>query len=105
VAINDTVFCRDWRNRHIAHRDLKLALEQPTTPLAEGSRADVNKALKSIAAVLSALEAHYFQSETRFDLGSSIGGVISLLHVLGEGSRASAKRGKRFKEGNPRQRT
>jgi hypothetical protein len=101
VAINDTAFCRDWRNRHIAHRDLKLALEQPTTPLAEGSRADVNKALKSIAAVLNALDGHYFQSETRFDLGGSIGGAISLLYVLGEGSRARAEKEKRFTEGKP----
>jgi AbiU2 len=101
VAINDTAFCRDWRNRHIAHRDLKLALEQSTTPLAGASRADVNKALKSIAAVLNALDGHYFQSETRYDLGASIGGATSLLHVLGEGSRARAERGKRFKEGKP----
>jgi len=100
-AIKDTTFCRDWRNRHIAHRDLKLALEQPTTPLAAGSRADVNRALKSIAAVLNALDVHYFQSETRFDLGAPIGGAISLLHVLGEGSRARAERAKRFKEGKP----
>src|SRR5271156_4325585 len=50
-AIKHTAFCRDWRNRHIAHRDLRLALAQPTTRLAEGSRAKVNVALKAIAAV------------------------------------------------------
>ena len=26
IAKKRTEFCRDWRNRHIAHRDLKLAL-------------------------------------------------------------------------------
>lgn len=36
IAIAQTEFCRDWRNRRIAHRDLKLALKQETTPLASG---------------------------------------------------------------------
>jgi AbiU2 len=100
-AIKDTAFCRDWRNRHIAHRDLKLALEQPTIPLAEGSRAGVNKALRSMSAVLNALDGYYFQSETRFDLGAPIGGAVSLLYVLGIGSRARAAKQKRLEEGKP----
>jgi hypothetical protein len=102
-AIKDTTFCRDWRNRHIAHRDLKLALEQPTAPLAEGSRADVNKALRSISAILNALDGHYFQSETRFDMAAPIGGAISLLYVLGIGSRARAEKQKRLEAGKPSQ--
>jgi hypothetical protein len=101
VAINDTAFCRDWRNRHIAHRDLKLALEQPTTPLAEASRASFNKALKSLSNVLNALDGHYFQSETRFDLGAPIGGAVSLLYVLGIGSRARREEQKRLEAGKP----
>lgn len=56
-TIKLTEFCRDWRNRRIAHRDLKLALEQPTTPLAAGSRAQAKDALKAIANVLNARES------------------------------------------------
>jgi hypothetical protein len=98
-AVKRTEFCRDWRNRHIAHRDLKLALEQPTEPLAEGSRADVKAAHKALTDVLNALEGHYFKSETRFDLSASIGGATSLLYVLEDGLRAQEARQKRFEEG------
>lgn len=54
-AMLQTEFCRDWRNRRIAHRDLKLALQQPTKPLANGSRAQMKSALVAIAAVLNAI--------------------------------------------------
>jgi hypothetical protein len=100
-AIKQTEFCRDWRNRHIAHRDLKLALQQPTTPLAEGSRAQVKAALKAISDVLNALEGHYFQSETRFDIGGPLGGAISLLYVLDDGLRAEEARQERLEAGKP----
>jgi hypothetical protein len=100
-AIKQTEFCRDWRNRHIAHRDLKLALERPTTPLAEGSRAQVKTALKAIAEVLNALDGHYFQSETRFDLCGAVSGAISLLYALDDGLRAEEARQKRLEAGKP----
>jgi hypothetical protein len=100
-AIKQTEFCRDWRNRHIAHRDLKLALEQPTTPLAEGSRAQVKTALKAIADVLNALDGHYSQSMTGFDLGGALGGAISLLYVLDDGLRTEEARQKRLEAGKP----
>ncbi len=29
-AVMETAFCRDWRNRRIAHNDLLLALQQPS---------------------------------------------------------------------------
>lgn len=47
-----------------AHNDLKLALEQPTEPLANASRAQVNAALDAVAKVLNALGTQYHQSET-----------------------------------------
>ena len=40
-----TAFARDWRNRHIAHSDLMLALDESLTPLAPASRAKVAEAL------------------------------------------------------------
>jgi hypothetical protein len=98
-AVKSTEFARDWRNRRIGHGDLKLALQQPTTPLAEASREDVKKALKAIAAVLNALATHYFGSYTAFDFGGPLGGAISLLHVLGMGSRARTARNERLTAG------
>jgi AbiU2 len=102
-AIKLTEFCRDWRNRRIAHRDLKLALEQPTMPLAAGSRAQVTDALKAIANVLNALELHYCDSTTRYDLGGPLGGATSLLYVLDDGLREQEVREMRFVEGKPLQ--
>lgn len=32
-ALNASEFCRDWRNRHIAHRDLRLVLDEAALPL------------------------------------------------------------------------
>jgi hypothetical protein len=32
-SLKATEFCRDWRNRLIAHRDLDLALDQSARPL------------------------------------------------------------------------
>ena len=99
--VTQTAFCRDWRNRHIAHRDLKLALEQPTKPLEEANRAKVKVALKALADALNALEHHFFDSHTLFDFGGPLGGAVSLLHALDDGVRAQQAREKRFAEGKP----
>lgn len=96
-----TAFCRDWRNRRIAHRDLKLALDEPTKPLAEGSRAKVKDALKAVAEVLNTVEHHYCDSETGYDLGGPLGGAISLLYLLDDGLRVQEARQKRLEEGKP----
>jgi hypothetical protein len=100
-AVRLTEFARDWRNRRIAHRDLKLALEQPTTPLADGSRAQVKEALEALASVLNALAHHYLKSQTRFDLGGRLGGAISLLYIISGGLKAQEARGKRLEAGKP----
>jgi hypothetical protein len=100
-ALDETEFCRDWRNRLIAHNDLKLALEQPTKPIADASRAQVHTALDAIAKVLNALAAHYHQSETKFDLTSRHNGAFSMLYVLNQGIKARDKREKRLESGEP----
>jgi hypothetical protein len=99
--LDATAFARDWRNRHIAHRDLKLALEASPTPLADASRAQVNEALKALEAVLNALAKHYFESETRFDLVARLNGAVSLLYVLDDGAKVQDERNKRLQEGKP----
>jgi AbiU2 len=92
-ALKQTEFCRDWRNRLIAHNDLKLALEHPIEPFADASRAQVNTALDAVAKVLNALAGHYHQSETRFDLTPRHNGAFTMLYVLnqGQGERRACK--------------
>jgi hypothetical protein len=53
VAKKVTEFCRVWRNKRIAHRDVNyLALQDtPAKTLPDASRAQVNAALKAIADV------------------------------------------------------
>jgi AbiU2 len=99
TAIKETEFCRDWRNRHIAHRDLKLALEQPTTPLKTGSRAQVNSALNAIAAVLNNICKHYFKAETRFDITARHNSAVALLYLMDEGLTRKEEQEKRMLEG------
>jgi AbiU2 len=100
-ALKETEFCRDWRNRLIAHNDLKLALEQPTKPLADASRAQVKTALDAVAKVLNALAGHYHQSQTRFDLTPRHNGAFTMLYVLSQGVKARDARAKRLESGEP----
>jgi type II secretory pathway component HofQ len=101
VALAATAFARDWRNRLIAHRDLQLALAEPTTALADASRAQVNTALTALTAALNVLAKHHFDSETRFDLVSRHNGAVTLLYALHRGDKVQAARLKRRKEGKP----
>lgn len=48
-------FARDWRNRHISHRNLALAIESDAEPLAQASLRRVRTALGEIREVLRAI--------------------------------------------------
>lgn len=99
VALKATEFCRDWRNRRIAHRDLRLALNEPTSELAEGSRARVNEALRAIAEVLNAVQGHYMDAFTPFDFAARHNGAITLLHLIYRGLEANKAREDRILRG------
>jgi hypothetical protein len=99
TAREKTGFCRDWRNRHIAHRDLQLALRENAIPLEFASREHVADALTSISKVLNAVEAAYMGSSTYFQAGNTLGGALSLLHVLDNGVKAQEKRRERLSRG------
>ena len=82
-----TRFCRDWRNRHIAHRDLKLALREDASPIESASRDDVERALASISDVMYAVRRAYMGSSPPFQAGHTIGGATDLLRLLEDGLR------------------
>jgi AbiU2 len=90
-ALDKTKFCRDWRNRHIAHRDLNLLLNGSARPLETASGNQVYDALKAIQDVLSEVSLRYMDSSLVFpsNLGS-VGNAISLLRLLHDGQRARA---------------
>jgi hypothetical protein len=100
VLLEKTKFARDWRNRVLAHLDLDLALDQPAKPLLNGSRLEVNDALKAIADVMNIVAAHYLdEGETAFHLFDQTGGADALLYVLDNGLEADAARTERLKTG------
>ena len=82
IAKDRTKFCRDWRNRHIAHRDLSLALREDASPLESASRDDVGEALASISNVMYTVRRAYMGSSPTFQAGHTIGGAMDLLRVL-----------------------
>lgn len=99
AAIKKTKFARDWRNRHIAHRDLNLALREGAKPLAQASRKRVKEAIAAIVAVLAAVEEHYRKSSTAYEHVSHLGDAEALLHVLRDGIDARDERFRRLKSG------
>jgi hypothetical protein len=98
-AKEKTNFCRDWRNRHIAHRDLKLAVGEQAELLKPASRAMVKHALESIAKVLNTISEYYMKSTIVFDSINGPGGAKDMLYVLDDGIKADIERRKRIESG------
>ncbi len=96
----NTNFCRDWRNRKYAHKDLDLALKTNAKPLKKASRDKVKLALESLAKVLNTVSYFYLNSTTSFHmkLGGSRG-AADLLYFLDKGLRAEEERMERIKNG------
>lgn len=74
--INDSLFCRDRRNRLISHLDKELALNQSATPLKSANRNKVNALLKKFEQLISTIEHHYFDAETYFGIQRSEGSLL-----------------------------
>jgi hypothetical protein len=102
-AVTAADFCRDWRNRRIAHRDLALATKRETAaPLEPGNRAKVEATLLAIERTLNAADSHYTGSTTAFDLGNRLGGALSMLRVVAMGVKAKTARRARLERGELR---
>jgi hypothetical protein len=100
VAIQKTDFCRDWRNRRIAHLDLEHTINKEINPLKPASRKYVKEALDSIGEVLNAVTEHYADSSTIFDIEEGSGGAVSLLYIIDDGLKAEEERRDRIRRGN-----
>ena len=95
-----TEFARDWRNRHIAHTDLALALsKQSARPLAIASRQTVNEALASFVELLNTVQLRYTNATAIYKV-SPLGNAESLLYVLRDGLESRENRYKRLKSGD-----
>ncbi len=66
-AVSQSSFARDWRNRHLAHTDLYLALDVGAEPLPGISRQNVEDALSSFRDVLNQLARYYLDTTVAFE--------------------------------------
>lgn len=67
VAASQSSFAREWRNRHLAHKDLALALDVGAEPLPRVSRQNVEDALSAVRDVLNRLAGHYLDTTVAFE--------------------------------------
>lgn len=89
AAQSKSKFARDWRNRHLAHTDLKKAKNPEAHALAAASREQVEEALISMTAVLNRVLGYY--EDASMDYRSAqvwVQGSSSLLKVLRAGVAA-----------------
>lgn len=81
-AKRDAGFARDWRNRHLAHTDLELAVDDRATPLPGISRENMERALASVRAVLNKIEGHFSRTEVAFEHAIAHSDAESLAYHL-----------------------
>ena len=82
-AKESAAFCRDWRHRRFAHRDLDISLKRHCNPLETANKEKVEAALARIANVLNHIQKYYKKSTTMYSFGvGAIGGSRSLLHAI-----------------------
>lgn len=80
-------FVTDWRNRSLAHKDLRLAIGDKSKPLPPATVDSVQICLDHCAAILDAVNSHYFDATTAFSIGHFSSGAESLLHTIQNGLR------------------
>lgn len=85
-------FCRDWRNRRLAHRDFYLAIGDDVKPLAPASREKVRVAMSCLVKFLNIISRHYQNSEIFFEASEAEADAENILCVIDDGLRFEEKR-------------
>ncbi len=98
AAIQKADFCRDWRNRRLAHKDLKLSLSDEAVPLKSASREKVKDLLEAISSIMNAIAIHYSNTTILFDGLPRIKGAEALLYILDDGIKAEKTRQERIRD-------
>jgi AbiU2 len=96
-----TQFCRDWRNRHFAHRDLMLSTQHTSaTPLEAVTKEKFFAALRAVSDVLNAMERFYYRGGCSFEDIAAHNGAGTLLHILGLGIEARERMREQIAKGD-----
>lgn len=86
--LTESEFCRDWRNRWIAHMDYELAVNrQNAKPLEPATRLKLRMTMEKIHSLYSKVSSKYLGTVTKFEFLSSNRGSLSLLHRIEDGLR------------------
>ncbi len=86
--LKSATFCRDWRNRWIAHLDYEIAINnQNAKPLESATRQKLKITIEKIQEFYNKVEFKYFKSTTGFKYFSSHRGAVSLLYTIENGQR------------------
>ena len=96
-AKQKTQFARDWRNRCLAHQELRLSQSQVVAPLPPASRKNVEDALGAIRRAMNHIERHYLNESVLYEHSiEALGGVETLIARLtkGIGSEKTERDGK-----------
>jgi hypothetical protein len=102
TALLSSSFARDWRNRSLAHIDLKLALQTGANPLPGISREQVENTLSAFRSVLNKLDEMYWQSETAYEHFMAAGGEgDDVIFFIRAGLKAEDARMERLRQGKP----
>jgi hypothetical protein len=99
-AKTDAEFARVWRNRHLAHSDLALAVDERATPLPGVSREGMERVLASVRAVLNKIEEHCFSSEVAFSDLPAHADAESLAYYLKIAVNAEIRQRERLLQGH-----
>ncbi|WP_051943799.1 MULTISPECIES: hypothetical protein [Luteibacter] len=81
-ALDECEFAREHRNKRIAHRDHRHAVDQKAHPLSGISRAKVERMLDSLRKVLNALHHHYRDTTVLYEDFVDHSGAELLVHRL-----------------------
>jgi len=82
ILKSSTQFCRDWRNRHIAHTDYNLRIDSQAKPLEASTRKKIKQALDEIQNVFNVISSKFINTTYMFDALRSRDGALDLLYTL-----------------------
>jgi hypothetical protein len=94
-------FCREKRNKYIAHRDLNIALNRSAVTLPNGSRTQIREVLKAITKALNIVEKYYKDGQSVFDIAPLGDDALGLLRALDDGHKLHLQRRDRLRLGKP----
>ena len=86
--LTESKFCRDWRNRWIAHMDYELSVDrQNARPLEPATRQKLRVTIEKIHSLYNKISFKYLGSTTAWQMLDSDRGAISLLYRIEDGLR------------------